>query len=253
MQSSGSRRAMLAFLASVCLAACTTGNGAAVPDSMAASSGVNDTTPNTLTDAERRDGWRLLFDGRTTSGWRGFRKDVVPDAWSVVDGTLTFDGSGGGDIVTVDQFGDFELVVDWRVGPGGNSGIFYRVTEDVDAIYHSGPEYQVLDDAGHADGQSPLTSAGAAYGLYPAPRGAVRPAGEWNHARIVVREGHVEHWLNGVQTASYQLGSEDWERRVRESKFVEWPAYGRAARGHIGLQDHGDPVSFRNIKIRELR
>jgi len=212
---------------------------------------MNDTIHNTLTEAERADGWRLLFDGRTTNGWRGFRQESMPQGWEVVDGTLAFRGSGG-DIVTDDVFEDFDLLIDWRVGPGGNSGIFYRVSEDVETIYHSAPEYQLLDDAAHADGASPTTSAGSAYGLYPTPRGAVKPAGEWNTSRIIVRDNHVEHWLNGVQTASYELWSDDWEARVRDSKFSQWPPYGRATRGNIGLQDHGDPVSFRNIKIREL-
>lgn len=220
-------------------------------DSSATTTVMPDTTHNVLTEAEAAEGWRLLFDGRTTTGWRGFRRESLSGAWSVVDGTLSLGGRGG-DIVTDDLFEDFELLVDWRVGTAGNSGIFYRVNEEVETIYHSAPEYQLLDDAAHADGGSPLTSAGSAYGLYPAPRGAVKPAGEWNTARIVVRDNRVEHWLNGVQTASYELWSDDWEARVKASKFVAWPAYGRASRGNIGLQDHGDPVSFRNIKVREL-
>lgn len=211
--------------------------------------GMNDTTHNVLTDAERAEGWELLFDGATTSGWRGFRQEGMPDGWQVVDGTLARVARGG-DIVTERVFGDFELKLEWRVEARGNSGVFYRVDEGVETIYHSAPEYQILDDEGHADGGSELTSAGAIYGLYPAPRGAVKPAGEWNETRILVQGNHVQHWLNGVQTADYELYSDDWERRVRESKFNEWPPYGRAAGGNIGLQDHGDPVWYRNIKIR---
>lgn len=208
-------------------------------------------TQNTLTSDERAQGWRLLFDGATTAGWRGYQQDTMPAGWQVVDGALTR-VAGAGDIITEEQFGDFELVLEWQVEPCGNGGIFYRMIETPEETYHSAPEYQVLDDACHADGASRLTAAGSNYGLHPAPEGVVRPAGEWNEARIVVRGAHVEHWLNGVRTAEYELWSDDWEERVRNSKFVEWPEYGRAQRGHIGLQDHGDHVAFRNIKIREL-
>lgn len=206
---------------------------------------------NRLTAAEERAGWVLLFDGSTTRGWRGYMKPVMPDGWKVVDGALTRTGPGG-DIVTTATWRNFELVLDWKISPGGNSGVFYRAIEGPEAIYYSAPEMQVLDDDVHPDGRSPLTSAGADYGLYPAPRGAVRPVGEWNTARVLVRGDHVEHWLNGVQTAGYELHSADWSRRVAESKFKQWPEYGQAAEGFIGLQDHGNWVAFRNIRIRRL-
>lgn len=215
--------------------------------------------PNTLTDAERAAGWRLLFDGRTTAGWRGFRQPGVPGVWRVEDGMLVraaTPASGprpsGGDLVTEGEFGDFELALEWRVAPGGNSGIMYRVAETVPNAYESGPEMQVLDDARHADGRSPLTSAGACYGLYPAVPGVVRPAGAWNQVRLVVRGAEVEHWLNGTRVVAYALGSDDWRRRVAASKFAEWPAYGQAARGRLLLQDHGDQVAYRSIRLREL-
>ncbi|HSR42804.1 MAG TPA: DUF1080 domain-containing protein, partial [Longimicrobiales bacterium] len=207
--------------------------------------------PNTLTAAERQAGWRLLFDGETTDGWRGYMMDEVPDGWTVEDGLLTRSGPGR-DIVTVERYADFELAAEWRLEPGGNSGILYRVVEGPEQTYHSGPEMQVLDDARHPDGGSPLTSAGANYGLHPAPRGVVRPAGEWNQARILVDGNHVEHWLNGEKIVEYELGSDDWERRVAESKFAAWPPYGRADEGHIALQDHGDRVWYRNVKIRVI-
>lgn len=208
--------------------------------------------PNALTDAERRAGWILLFDGRTLDGWRGYNRAELPEGWAVRDGALARVGPGG-DIITESQYGDFELALEWKVGPGGNSGIFYRAEEGHEWIYQSAPEMQVLDDAGHPDGRDPLTSAGASYGLYPAPRGVVRAAGEWNEARIVAVGHRVEHWLNGVKIVEYELGSREWEERVAASKFAEWPAYGRARRGHIGLQEHGDPVWFRSIKIRPIR
>ena len=175
----------------------------------------------------------------------------MPAGWEVADGALTRTGPGG-DIITVDQFGNFELELEWMVAPGGNSGIFYRVTEEGEAGYHTGPEMQVLDDAAHADGLSRLTAAGSAYGLYPAPPGVVKPAGEWNAVRIVVRGRHVEHWLNGTKVVDYELGSPDWEAKVKASKFAQWPGYGRAPRGHVALQDHGDRVAYRNIRIREI-
>jgi len=193
--------------------------------------------------------WRALFDGRSPDQWRGFRRDQVPEGWQVVDGALTRVARAG-DLITRDVFADFELELEWMVAEGGNSGIMYRVTEEADETYQTGPEMQVLDDARHPDGGSRLTAAGAVYGLYPAPVGAVKPAGEWNAVRIVVRGTHVEHWLNGVEVAVYELGSPEWEARVAGSKFRKWPGYGRAAAGHIALQDHGDRVAYRNIRIR---
>jgi hypothetical protein len=208
--------------------------------------------PNTLTPEEESAGWRLLFDGRTTAGWRGYRQQGMPDGWQVVDGALTRVGQAG-DIVTRDQFQDFELALEWMVAPGGNSGIFIRASEDTDWIYQNAPEMQVLDDAGHPDGLQRETAAGSNYALHAAPAGVVKPAGEWNSVRILVRGDHVEQWLNGVKVVDYELGSEDWKARVAKSKFAAWPGYGKNPRGHIGLQDHGDRVAFRNIKVRELR
>jgi Domain of Unknown Function (DUF1080) len=198
-------------------------------------------------------GWHSLFDGRTADQWRAYRGDSLPAGWQVIDGALTRVDSAG-DIVTREEFQDFELALEWKVEPGGNSGIFYRVAEapELDAVWQSGPEFQVLDDARHPDGRRAETSAGACYGLYPAPRGVVRPAGEWNQARIVVRGAHVEHWLNGQRIVAYELGSRDWEKRVRHSKFATMPRYGREPRGHIALQDHGDRVAYRNIRIRPI-
>jgi hypothetical protein len=207
--------------------------------------------PNRLSAQERQEGWRLLFDGETTNGWRGYNRPDMPAGWQAVEGSLVRVASGG-DIITTEQFANFELVLDWKVGPAGNSGVFYRAVETSDPIYFSAPEMQVLDDDGHRDGLTQLTAAGSNYALHPAPAGVVRPAGEWNSARIVVNGNHVEHWLNGRKIIEYELGSEDWQRRVAASKFNEWPNYGKAARGHIGLQDHGDRVEFRNIRIRVL-
>ena len=201
--------------------------------------------------ADTAGGWTSLFDGTSLDAWRGFRQDSVPAGWQVQDGTLARVG-GGGDLITREQYGDFELELEWRVDSAGNSGVMYRVTEEEDETYKTGPEMQVLDDAGHQDGGARLTAAGSVYGLYPAPEGVVRPAGEWNAARIRVEDNVVEHWLNGTQIARYELGSDEWKGLVAASKFSQWPSYGLAPQGHIALQDHGDPVWFRGIRIRRL-
>ena len=215
---------------------------------------------NTLTDAQRAQGWRLLFDGRTTEHWRGFKRADMPPHWQVIAGELVHvvepgeGGAGGGDIITREQFDDFELSLEWKVAPGGNSGIFFNVSEDDNLrfVWETGPEMQILDDTRHPDGQQVETSAGSNYALHARAANVAKPAGEWNHARILVRGNHVEHWLNGVKVVEYELGSEDWKRRVAASKFAEMPRYGTNARGHIALQDHGDRVAFRNLRIREL-
>jgi len=206
---------------------------------------------NVLADSEKAAGWRLLFDGRTTAGWRNYGKPTISDGWKVQDGALTRTGAGG-DIITNDEFKNFELSIDWKIEPGGNSGVFYRAAEDTDAIYWNAPEMQVLDDAKHPDGQSRMTSAGAAYDLYPSPAGHVNPGGEWNTAKLVVNGNHVEQWLNGFKLLEFELGSRDWDSKVAASKFKPHPRFGKNAQGHIGLQDHGNVVAFRNIKIRVL-
>jgi hypothetical protein len=175
----------------------------------------------------------------------------MPAGWQVIDGALTRVDTAG-DIVTNDKYGNFELALEWKVTEGGNSGIFYRVGEDSDYPWQTGLEMQVLDDARHPDGRSPLTSAGALYAIYPAPRGVVRPAGEWNAVRIVVNGHHIEHWLNGVKVVDAETASSDWEARVKQSKFATMPRYGKEDTGYIGLQDHGDRVAYRNIRIRTL-
>lgn len=212
--------------------------------------GQSDPEPlNTLTAAERAAGWRLLFDGTSMSAWRGYQSEAMPAGWHAVDGVLTKSESIG-DIVTRAEYGDFELRLEWKLGTGGNSGIFYLGTEADPKIYWTGPEYQLLDDANAADGRSRLTSAGAAYGLYPAPEGVVHAAGEWNSTRIVVRGTHVEHWLNGIKLLEYTLRGDDWSAKVAASKFAQWPRYGLAAEGHIAIQgDHNGELSLRNIKI----
>ena len=194
--------------------------------------------------------WRSLFDGKTTAGWRGYRQQTMPDGWKVVDGALTRVAKAG-DIITVDQFEDFELSLEWNIVPGGNSGVLFRVTEDDPVIWHIAPEVQVIDNK-YKDPLKPVQTAGANYDLHAPSRDVTKPAGSWNEMRIVVKGNHVEHWLNGVKVVEYELGSPDWEQRVQASKFKQYASYGRAKKGHIGLQDHGDKIAFRNIRIRPL-
>jgi hypothetical protein len=207
---------------------------------------------NSLTAEERAAGWRLLFDGTNLDSWRGYKQTNVPAGWRVVDGTIAKDNPVA-DIVSKDEFGDFDLQIEWKIGDAGNSGIFYRGSEEFDHIYWTAPEYQLLDDVKAADNKTRLTCAGAAYGLYPSPPGHLKPVGEWNVTRIVARGAHVEHWLNGFKLLEYELWSPDWEAKVAASKFHEWSKYGRLKRGHLAMQgDHQGTLAFRSIKIREL-
>ncbi len=213
---------------------------------------------NVLTDAELAAGWQLLFDGKTTTGWRAYGADTMSTAWTVEEGVLVLSRtSRAADIITAKQYGDFELSLEWRLSPEGrpgNSGIFYRAPEMKDtAIYWGAPEMQILDDARHADGRSEKTSTGANYALHGVPHGAARPVGEWNQVRIVAKGAHIEHWLNGKKVVEYELWSPEWDALVAASKFAPHPRYGRSKVGHIGLQQHGSYIGFRNIKIRELR
>lgn len=193
-------------------------------------------------------GWRML----ELSAFRGYETDAIPAGWTMSGDEIT-KSHGVGDIMTKDQFANFELTLDWKIGKGGNSGIFYRATKEYDHIYWSGPEYQLLDDANAPDGRNPLTSAASAYALYAPPRGVVKPADEWNTTRIVVNGPHVEHWLNGQKVVEYELWSPDWKAKVAASKFKDWPNYGLARRGYIGIQgDHNGTLSIRNVRIREL-
>jgi hypothetical protein len=212
---------------------------------------------NTLSSAEKKAGWVLLFDGKSMDQWRGFRKEQVPASWRIENGAITLAGKGGGDIVTRNQYENYEFSVDWKISEGGNSGIIYNVSEDPQykATYHTGPEMQVLDNERHPDakqGKNGNRQAGANYDLIPVSTPAVKPAGQWNTARLVVNKGHVEHWLNGKKVVEYQPGSPEWEALVKGSKFATMPGYGRIKKGHIALQDHGDKVWYKNIKIRPL-
>ena len=210
------------------------------------------------TGADPDAGWVSLFDGETLDGWRGYNRTDAPSGWRVDEGAIHFQPGGeGGDLITDAVYEDFELEVEWKVAPCGNSGLFYTVEESaqLDVPWRTGLEMQVLDDACHADARYPSHRAGALYDLYTPLAQAVRPGGEWNQARIVVRDGRIEHWLNGQLVVEAEQGSADWDARVAASKFRDgaaFPAYGTRTRGAIGVQDHGDPVWFRALRIRRL-
>ncbi|HUR27810.1 MAG TPA: family 16 glycoside hydrolase [Planctomycetota bacterium] len=202
-----------------------------------------------LDAAQVASGWRLLFDGVSLAGWRGYKLEGPPAGWRAEGGVLER-GDGGGDLATVEEFGDFELELEWQIAPGGNSGVMFHVSEDHGAPYETGPEMQILDNQGHPDGKNPLTSAGANYALDAPPFDATYPPGQWNRARLVVSGPHVEHWLNGHRQCSYELWTSEWQAKVAASKFAKMPAYGKNSTGHIVLQDHGDQVRFRNVRVR---
>ena len=228
-------------------------------------------SPNRLTDAEHAAGWRLLFDGTSLAGWRGLGYDSVPTAhWRVVDGAIAkipsskvprqADGqpAAGGDLMTIDSFRDFELTFEWRVVPGANSGVKYNVSEELSLAHASnhaalGFEYQVLDDVLHPDNQLASHRAGALYDIIePGAAKRLRPVGEWNSARIVLRGNHGEHWLNGVKVVEFDLGTPRLDSLLEKSKYKPIPRFAERRRGHIVLQDHGDEVYFRSIRIREM-
>ncbi|MFO7614789.1 MAG: DUF1080 domain-containing protein [Bacteroidales bacterium] len=219
---------------------------------------------NTLTEQETKEGWILLFDGCTTDGWRGYNKETFPEnGWKVEDHTLHVIGSGrgeaggGGDILYDRKFRNFELSLEWMVSEGGNSGIFYLAQEiPGEPVWKNAPEMQILDDAKHPDailGPGGNRAAGSLYDLLPGKREAVKPAGEWNHVKILVFKGTVVHFVNDEKVLEYHLWTDEWKKMVSESKFKDYESfYNTAEEGYIVLQDHGDDVWFRNIKIREL-
>ncbi len=218
---------------------------------------------NTLTDAEMADGWILMFDGQTPGKWRGYNKDHFPTGWAVTDGTLQCKSSGrgeagaqdGGDIIYDEKFQNFELSLEWKISEGGNSGILYLAQEIPDkAIWQSAPEMQVLDNTKHPDGRDGVHSAGALYDMIGVDQSKVKPVGEWNQAKLLVYKGLVEHWLNGEKVVEYHLWTPEWKEMVAKSKFPQYnPDWVNVAQeGFIGLQDHGDDVWYRNIKIKKL-
>jgi len=212
---------------------------------------------NTLTDEEKAAGWKLLFNGNDLNGWHNFKREGVRPGWQVKDGALVcVDPHNAGDIVTTDQFGWFELQLDYNISAGGNSGIMFHVTDEGGAAWATGPEFQLEDNAKAADPQR----CGWLYALYQPPTDpktekpldATKPAGEWNHVRLLISPEKCEHDINGVKYFEYVLGSEDFNNRVAKSKFAKMPKFAKSEAGYLALQgDHGE-VSFRNIKVRPI-
>lgn len=214
---------------------------------------------NVLSKQELTDGWKLLFDGESTKGWRGYNSTEMPLAWKAVDGTLMSSGEGadiGGDIVSTEKYENFDLRLDWKLSPEGNSGILYHVVEapEYKATYYSGPEYQLIDDIGFPGGVTPYNSTGADYSMTPADTSqkVLNPIGSWNSSRIVFDNGQVTHYLNDKKIVEFTAWTDEWKENVKNGKWKNYPGYGLAHTGLIGLQDHGSQIWFKNIKIKEL-
>ncbi|SFE25481.1 protein of unknown function [Chitinophaga sp. CF118] len=226
-------------------------------DSVEAAEIVSDTTANTLTDAEKAAGWKLLFNGTSLDGWHIY-KGKTSSGWVVENGVLHCLGSEKdksdkrADLTSNDTFDNFELELDWKLAPKGNSGIIYLASEEFDAAYLSGPEYQLIDDINFPEKLEGWQKTGANYAMSAPLVAAAKPIGEWNHAKIIVNKGHVEHWLNEQKTAEYEIGSAEWKKAKETGKWKDAKGYGATKKGHLDLQDHGSEAWFKNIKIKQL-
>jgi uncharacterized protein YaiE (UPF0345 family) len=219
-------------------------------------------TANTLTDAQKQEGWQLLFDGTSKKGWHVYNNKTDGSAWKVADGVLYLDTAqkkdwqvvGGGDIVTDEEYDNFHFKVDWKVVPKGNSGIIFYIKEDskYEHTWHTGPEMQVLDNAGHADANINKHRAGDLYDLISSSPETVKPAGEWNTAEIISKDGNLEFHLNGTKVLQTTMWDDNWKKLVAGSKFKTRADFGTYKKGRIGLQDHGDLIQYRNIMIKKL-
>jgi hypothetical protein len=206
--------------------------------------------PNTLTDAEKAAGWKLLFDGKTTNGWRNYKKPDINPGWKVENGELVRGTERAGDIITIDQYKAFELSLEYNISKGGNSGLMFHVTEEGVTPWRTGPEIQIQDTGSAAhDPQKP----GWLYQLYRSDVDAAKPAGEWNQLKLLITPEKCATWMNGQLYYEYVKGSQDWNERVAKSKFAKEPNFGKPTSGYICLQDHGNPIKFRNIKIRVIK
>lgn len=213
-------------------------------------------TMNTLSELEIQEGWELLFDGKTMNGWRNFQSEEIPKGWKVENGNLVALGLGGdigGDIVSEKEFENFHLKLEWKITEGGNSGILYHVKEsDYSAVYATGPEYQIIDDIGYPEKLEDWHTCGANYAMHVPVNSKIKPAGEWNTSEIMVDGTLVKHFLNGSKVVEFEMWTEEWNTLVENSKWKDFPDYGKAPSGHLALQDHGSLTRFRNIKIKEL-
>ena len=239
-RSSAIKKAVSVFVYALFLSACGGGHIIAPQECV-----------NALSAQEAGTGWRLLFDGQSLAQWRSYNDDELSSGWAVENGCLARVGMGG-DIISREQFGNFELKLEWRISEAGNSGIFIRGDESGRTMHHTAYEMQVLDNAGHSDASNPSHRAGAFYDMMVPDHDTSKPVGYWNRVHIIARGPHVEFWLNERMTASFEQGSEQWQALYDNSKFTDRPAYGSLLKGHIGLQDHWDKVWYRNIRVLPL-
>lgn len=219
----------------------------------ATSSQASTTIPdNTLSTAEQDQGWHLLFDGQDMSQWRNFKAEDLSDKWQIQDGALTLNGKEGGDILTKATYQNFDLMLDWKISIAGNSGVFIMADELGNQIYSHAVEIQILDNERHSDNKLDTHLSGSVYDMIASPKSSHKPAGEWNHMRIRVHNSALKVWQNDENVADIVMNSPEWNELLSASKFKNWPGFGLLEKGHIGLQDHGDQVAFKNIKILEL-
>lgn len=208
---------------------------------------------NQLTPQEQADGWQLLFNGQDMTQWRNYQQTGLNPQWQVQQGAMVLTGKGGGDILTKNKYQQFELQLEWKIAEAGNSGVFVLVDENGKYIYSHAPEIQILDNERHADNQLASHRSGSLYDMIAAPASAQKPAGQWNQLKIRLQQQQLTIWQNQLQTADIQINGTEWQQLLASSKFANWAGFAKAERGHIGLQDHGDQVWFKNIKIRELK
>ena len=248
------------------MTSCSTKNIKVTEASSTETTQQNEMSPddNKLSDAEKADGWQLLFDGKTTNGFRDYKKETLGTSWKVENGTIYLDSKmgangkrkaeDGGDLMTDGEYGNFEFTMDWKISDCGNSGILYFIheSEDYDKVWHTGPEMQILDNTCHPDAKIVTHRAGDLYDMIECSTVTVKPAGEWNSIKIVSKDGNMEQWQNGTKVVQFTMHDESWDAMVAKSKFKTKPSFGKYKKGHIAMQDHGDPVWFKNIKIRKI-
>lgn len=220
--------------------------------SLAMFAGVSQAADNQLNQQEQDAGWQLLFNGKDMSQWRNYKSETLNNKWQIINNSMSLTSGGGGDILTKKAYQNFELQLEWKVSSAGNSGIFVLVDELGSAIYSHAPEIQILDNERHSDNKIDSHRSGSLYDMVASPRSSHKAAGEWNQVKIKLVDSHLQVWQNGVCTTSIVIGSTTWKNLVSSSKFADWNGFAQGKLGHIGLQDHGDQVWFKNIKIREL-
>jgi len=207
---------------------------------------------NTLTDTEKKEGWMLLFDGKSMDQWKNFKKDGISEKWQIKDGAMVLTGKGGGDVMTKKTYKNFDFKLEWKISEGGNSGIFILADEKGPQIYTHAPEIQILDNEKHSDRSKPNHRSGSLYDMITSPPESHKKAGEWNQVRILLKDKMLKVWQNGILTAEVTIGSSKWNELLANSKFKNWKGFAANEAGALGLQDHGDVVSFKNLKIKVL-